>query len=333
MGIKKLSGAEKAAIILLTLGEDRAAAVMAGMSRTEVGRVASALSRLGRVDATLAEAVLQEFQAQLTAPRPLTGDSAAARRLLHTALARAGSTASLDGVLDFATPALTATLAAAEPRAMARFLIQEHPQTTALILAHMPANKGAATLKLLPEDLRLAALVRLSRLGPVDPEVLMEVEASVRESLRREAYSSPESRIGGPDKVAALLGQLTPTASEALLISIGERHPELAEQVRALLFTFTDLVKIDDRGIQELLKAVTPETLRLALKAAPENIATLIYRNMSERAAALLRSDLETMKKIRLSDAQTAQTQIAQTARRLAAEGRIVVRSQDDLYV
>ncbi len=332
MGARKFSSAEKAAVVLLALGEEVGGQIMSEMAPPEVKRVAEALSRLGRVDQETVDEVLEEFNGQLESPqRFVVGNSGTARKLLENALARGGIGINLDHTLDMATPALRETLAGIEVKTLSTYLKQELPQTVAIVLAHMDAKRASELLKLVPDALRTELILRLAKLGPVESDVLFDLE----EALRKESQRAGRARlaIGGPNKVAALLNALGKDQSDQLLEKIEESQPDLADEVRREMFTFADLVKLDDRGMQELLKAVPAESLRLALRKAPQAVETRIFANLSSRARGILQDDLQTMPKVKVSDVEAAQRQIAELAQKLADDGRLEIHRGDEKYV
>ncbi len=332
MGARKFSAAEKAAVVLLALGEEVGGQIMAEMAPPEVKRVAEALSRLGRVDQETVDEVLEEFHGQLASPqRFVVGNSGTARKLLGNALAKGGIEINLEQTLDMATPALRETLAGIDVKTLNTYLKQELPQTVVIVLAHLDAKRASELLKLVPDGLRTELILRLAKLGPVEPDVLYDLE----ESLRKESQRAGRARLalGGPNKVAALLNALGKDQSDLLLEKIGESQPDLADEVRREMFTFADLVSLDDRGMQELLKAVPAEALRLALRKAPQAVETRIFANLSSRARGILQDDLQTMPKVKVSDVEAAQRQITELAQKLADDGRIEIHRGDEKYV
>jgi flagellar motor switch protein FliG len=332
MGAKKLSaysGTDKAAVLLLALGEDLAAEIMRQMAPGEIKRLGGALSRLGRIDQETADAILVEFHDLIAggAPLALVGDASAARRLVAKA---AG-----DGVADalgLATPELVDTLAQFEPSHLGRYLAKELPQTVAVILAHLDAKKAGETLKAQPADGHAELILRVARLDAVDPEVLAEIDAALKQELQRQG-NQRQLAVGGVDAVAAMLATMDRTTGERYLDDLEDRDPELAAAVRAQMFRFQDLTKLDDRGMQELLKQVDQKTLRLALKSASADIMQLVVKNMSQRASKMLQDDLAAMPKVRVSDVETAQRQIADLARKLIDDGKIELKDPNDVYV
>ncbi len=332
MGARKFSSAEKAAVVLLALGEEVGGQIMAEMGEAEVRRVAEALARLGRVDQDTVDEVLVEFSGRLDSPqRFVEGNSGTARRLLENALAKGGVEVDLGRTLDLASPALRETLAGIDVKVLEAYLKRELPQTMVLVIAHLDARKAGELLKAIPDGLRTDLIVRLAQLGPVEPEILYDLEAALRQEAQRAGRT--RHAVGGPNKVAALLNSLGREQSDTLLERLEEAQPDLAEEVRREMFTFADLVKLDDRGMQELLKVVPAEALRLALRKAPHPVELKIFANLSSRARGILQDDLQTMPKVKVSDVEAAQRQIAELAQKLADGGKIEIRRGDEKYV
>lgn len=320
---RQLTGADKAAVLLLAMGEEAAGTILAGMPHNEAAKVVAALSRLGRVEEAVADAVLLEFSERLAHQdkKFLVGDAAGAKRLLKAALP--GQSEAFDQDLGLAGSTLTQTLAGFAAEDLARFLRHEHPQTLALVLAHLEPRPCGAVLKLLPESLHAEVILRIARLEAVDPQVLMDLEDSVRDGIGRNRTLHSQKK-GGPAPVAAMLAALDQKAREEQLEKLAERDPVLADAVRALLFVFADLASLDDRGLQELLKIVPEAQLKLALKGASDELQARFFGNMSQRRAQALREDLAAMAKTRLSEVEAAQQALAGIARKLMEDGKIL---------
>ena len=320
-----LTGTEKAAVLLLAVGEEAAGAILAGMPRAEAAKVVVALSQLGRVDAAVADAVLREFNDTMAAgskgPKPLVGDAASAKRLLKAA--RPHDAAAIDRELDLASPTLSETLAALPAPELARFLQNEHPQTVALVLAHLAPAHCGQVFKDLPQALRSEAIIRIARLTAVDPQVLADLEDAIRAGVGSSRRLAAQKK-GGAKPVAALLAGLAESERDAELHRLEERDPALADEVRALLFVFEDIAGLDDRGVQEILKAAAEATLKLALKGASDGLKARLFANMSQRRAQALAEDLAATAKVRRSDVEAAQKELAALARRLMEDGKVL---------
>lgn len=332
MSAKKLSGSDKAAVLLLALGDDLASQILGQLAPGEAKRIVNALSRIGRVDEEEARAVLEEFQRLLTSPaqRPLQGGGDAARRILEAAAHVRGEDLGIK--LEDGSSTLRETLLAIDAKTLAGYLRREHPQTMALVLAHLSGKKCGDTLKLLPETLHVDLIERIARLEAVDPEILVELEESLRAELERTSLAS-QRPIGGVTQVAQLIAGMDKASGERFLDALEERDPGLAEAVRAQLFTFADLVRLDDAGLRLLIAQTPRRTLLLAMKDAPAAVRELILRNVSERARKTLLEDVEAQGKVRKEDVEAAQRDMATLARKLEDEGKLTILRGDETMV
>jgi flagellar motor switch protein FliG len=207
---------------------------------------------------------------------------------------------------------------------LSNFLISEHPQTIAVILAHLEPEKKGEVLKRLPESLQAEVVLRLANLDHVAPELIAEVDRVLRTELST-LGTVEQSSLGGVQPVAEMLNVMDKNTETSIMSKIEEKDPILAEEIRKLMFVFEDIIKIDDRGIQTLLKEIPNDKLLLALKTANEEIRSKVFRNISQRAAKLLQDDLQNMGPSRLSDVESAQVEIVNIARRLESEGKILI--------
>jgi flagellar motor switch protein FliG len=211
-----------------------------------------------------------------------------------------------------------------DAKSLANFLVNEHPQTVAVILAHLEPEKKGEVLKRLPEALQAEVVLRMANLEYIDPDLILELDNVLRSELSMMG-TVEQATLGGTQPVAEMLNVMDKNTEQAIMSRIEEKDPLLAEEIRKLMFVFEDIIKIDDRGMQTLLKEVANDKLLLALKTANDDIKEKIFRNLSQRAANLLREDLETMGPARLSDVEAAQQEIVNAARRLETEGKILI--------
>jgi flagellar motor switch protein FliG len=230
------------------------------------------------------------------------------------------------GHLSAASPAARQleSLELVDAKSLSNFLINEHPQTIAVILAHLEPEKKGEVLKRLPESLQAEVVLRLSNLEHVALELIAEVDRVLKQDLST-LGTVEQASLGGVQPVAEMLNVMDKGTETAIMSRIEEKDPILAEEIRKLMFVFEDIVKIDDKGIQTLLKEVPNDKLLLALKTSNEEIRTKIFKNISQRAAKLLQEDLGNMGPARLSDVESAQVEIVNTARRLEQEGKILI--------
>ncbi len=322
--INELTGVQKTAILLLTLGDEYVQRVFKELERDEIVKVSKAMVELERVPQNIVEEVLKEFNEKfLSGATELIGGPSQARKLLAKAL----DGESVEEIMkrleyDYKPPPFKG-LENFSPTIMAQILSSEHPQTLALILGHLPPHQAAEVLKNLPTGVRPEVLLRLAKLETVPLEMLYEVDSVLREQL--EAMGGEGQKVGGVQAVAEILNATERSIEEEVLSEIETDSPQMAEEIRELMFVFEDIKSLDDRSIRELLKEISNEDLTLALKGASEELKEKFFSNLSERAATMIKEDLEIMGPVRVSDVENAQRNIVRVVRQLEAEGRIVV--------
>jgi flagellar motor switch protein FliG len=216
-----------------------------------------------------------------------------------------------------------------DSRTLANFLVGEHPQTIALILAHLDSNKKTDVLKRLPESIQTEVVLRISNLDFISPSLIAQVDEVLKQELAT-LGSIDTQQLGGVQPIAEMLNVMDKASEQNIMARVEEKDPQLAEEIRKLMFVFEDIVFIDDRGMQALLKEVPNDKLVLALKTAPEEIKEKIFKNISKRAAELLKEDLGSMGPVRVSDVEGAQQEIINIAKRLEAEGKIMIARGGD---
>lgn len=322
------TGSQKAAILLLSFGEDISSEIFKHLNEFEVRRIGTAMSRLGRLEEDVVKSVINEFHEILKKNKQfLYGGTEYTKKLIGNAF----KTDKADKLIEQLS--LSATnldcLELIEPRTLAEFIRNEHPQTIALILAYLDPIKCGETVKLLPDSLHTEVLMRMANIESVSPEIVEEINEVLRSEIQTIGTATSE-KVGGVESIAEVMNVLDKATEEELLDNLEERDPDLAEDIRQLMFVFDDLVKIDDRGIQELIKAVSTEKWKIALKTCSEAVQELVFKNMSERAAAMLKEDMEAMPAVKLSDVETAQYDIVQAARKLEEEGKIIMTSSTE---
>ncbi len=321
----KLTGLQKAAIVLASMGEQFTAEIFKQLDKEEIKRVGMAMTNLEAVEPELQEALLKEFLEDLKSEiGPVISGDMTARRALALALGEEAASGLLEELDKAKEPVPFERVKHVDSRTLAGFIKSEHPQTIAVILAHLPPSKAAEVLSEFPENLKYDVVLRISNLDVIPPGIVEEIDAVLnREILSTEG--SEAKRLGGVEAVAELLNNVDKATEEQIFGRLEEDDPELADQIRQLMFVFEDLINVDDRGIRELLKEVRNEDLTLALKTASEELKQKILGNVSERAAAMILEDLEVMGPVRLSEVEQAQQKIIQVARRLEKEGKIVI--------
>jgi flagellar motor switch protein FliG len=320
-----LPGVKKAAIVALMLGEEASVSVFKHLSEDEVELLAREMASLGPVASGVSENVLGEFHGMVVAAEYVTrGDMEYARRILTRSLGEETARRVMDRVIrSFQSTAGFNSIEKVDPEQLSKFILGEHPQTIALILAHLNPRSAALLVTLLPDQLRSDILVRMASLEDVSPEVVTRISQVIEQRLRALGGPSREQH-GGVRAVAELCNRLERTISAPALESIEAQRPDLAVSIRNLMFVFEDLVHIDDNGIREIVQRADKKGLTLALKGASEEIRERCFKNMSRRAADMLREEIELLGAVRLRDVEKAQQDVVAIARKLEEEGLIV---------
>ena len=319
------SGVDRAAIFLLTLGEKEAAEVLRHMSPQDVQRVGTAMTQINDVTRDEISDVVSTFVSEAERQTSLgTGTTDFVRKALIDAMGEDEASGLLDQIqLGRASKGLE-TLKWMEPRTVVDLIRNEHPQIIALVLSYLDPEKTAKILALLPEDTHSDLMLRVATLDGVQPAALQELH-HVMERQFQGSGRVQAAGFGGPKSVAEILNSLGPKAQAALISQITSADEELGTRIQDLMYTFEDLMGLEDRAMQELLRQVPTDMLLLALKATDEELKEKIFKNMSQRAAETLRDDLEARGPVRLVEVEAAQKEITGTARRLAEEGVITL--------
>jgi len=332
----RLGGLEKAAILLLTLGPEAAGAVLKCLASHEVHALSAAMARMRTIAKADAAAVQEEAWRWLTARAGYLVDG---EQFVRSLLAQGNASGAAPGLRQLAeargeheVSPLAAQLEASRPDALAAVLAGEHPQVVAVVLANLPPRQAADVLALLPDASQSDVVQRIAELKTVAPDLLADVGAVLTGQVERlggrAAAAGPA--VGGA-KIAADILNLTDKGVEArVFASLDEQAPELAESIRNLMLTFEDLVTLDNREMQAVLKEVAREDLMLALRTASPAMQDKIFRNLSARAAEILKEDMSTMGPVKVKDVEKAQTNIVVVVRRLAEEGKIQLGGSGD---
>ncbi|MBZ5655241.1 MAG: flagellar motor switch protein FliG [Acidobacteriia bacterium] len=329
-------GLQKAAILMVLLGEEAASNIYRNLSEADVQRLTQRIAELERVKPEAALSVLEEYhQLILTQSYLAEGGPEYAQKLLVKAFGENGAKQLLDQVskaMEMSVGQLE-SLQKADPQQLAKFLETEHPQTIALILAHLHARQASALLLRLPEEIRAETIKRLAQLRQFSPEVAQKVSLSLHKRLESLGEQSRRA-YAGIKGAADLLNQLDPNASKSILESIEQEDPKMALGIRNLMFTFEDLLGVPETGIRELLGQLDKKTLAMALRGASEELKNLIFKSMSTRAVDMLKEDMEVLGPVRTKDVHQAQHEIVEMARKLEAEGKLVLSAEaQDEYV
>lgn len=324
---QKLSGTEKIAVLLLTVREEVAQELMKQMPERVLQRVTNYAAMLRDVPKEQVLEIKQEFiETMKNASALELGNSREVmREILSGFLSQEEVeklTLDMTGETD-QSEGLEA-LKWMAPDTIAQFLRNEHPQTIALVLGHLDSAQAAQVLSQLRPAIQPEVIMRISNLDRVAPQVLHDLNQVLKEELISSASTSSEA-LGGSDAVAEIMNNLDKNSETSIFEAIEEINPTLVEEIRELMFTFEDLIAVDNRGMQELTKQISNEQLVLALKTASEEVQQKFFQNISSRAADLIREELEVMGPVKLSDVESAQQEIVKVARRLEEEGKIIL--------
>ncbi len=323
MAGRKYNATEKAAILLLTFGEELAAEIFRGMDPHEVRTVAAALSRIGKIEQADIDSIVQEFLGILNKKTTGMDKDTAGFAQKAVQLAFKGEQGQRLSQQLGKGPVKMRALDIADAHTLSRILSLEHPQTIAMVLAHATSEKASAILMLLHEALRTEIMIRLSKLNPIDPEIVAEIDQHLLQEIERMG-SVHQRKLGGSKKVADILNHLDKEGLR-LLDKIEERNPSLSESIREKMFTFDDLILLDSRGAQELIKQVPRGILTLALRGGTDQVKELFFRSMSERSAKMLADDIEALGAQKQSDVSKAQRDVLNELRKLEDSGRLVI--------
>jgi len=321
-----LRGIEKAAILLNYLGEIATRELFKHLEDSDIRKLINTMHRLRVVPVDVTKRVLEEYYEKISeAEEYIFSRDLATKETIVAAVGEERARGIL-GHLNLAamTGRTLESLELVDAKSLANFLINEHPQTISVILAHLEPEKKCEVLKRMPESLQAEAVLRMANLDYISPELIGEVDKVLRQELSA-IGNVEQAQLGGVQPVAEMLNVMDKNTETSIMARLEEKDPILAEEIRKLMFVFEDIVKIDDRGIQTLLKDVPNEKLLLALKTANDEIKDKFTRNMSTRASQMLLEDLDSMGPAKLSDVEAAQQEIVNTARKLEAEGKILI--------
>ncbi|MBF0308861.1 MAG: flagellar motor switch protein FliG [Magnetococcales bacterium] len=327
--IVRLSGKEKAATFILSLPDEDAKKLMEGMSEEEIREISRTIARMGQMTPEVVREVREEFLSRFENQNlEVHGGLGRVKDLIFKVMGKDKGRHLLKELQQGPKNTPWEILNEMEPTLVANFLANEHPQSIAMVLSQLATDQAAFTLDFLPPDVQQEVIYRMAKLGNLPPGALEDIEESLLAELdalgaTRGLYTSQAG--GGVKKVAELLNQMSRDISDKLLAFLDEEDNSLAEEVRKEMFLFEDLLLMDDRSFQTLLREVSNDELLTALKGAEDRLKEKFFGNMSERAAQMLREDLEMMGPVKVSDVESAQQSILKVARRLEADGTIVI--------
>jgi flagellar motor switch protein FliG len=320
---KHLTGEQKAAILLRAIGEDAAAQVMKSLDPKDIRKLGSYMKDTAHITKDEESAVIDEFEKASASGEVQFESKEYMKTILVKALGQDKATRLLESLNTKTYPGIDA-LKWIDAKMVAQLLRVEHPQTIAVCLAHIEPEQASVVIGSLPEVLRADVALRLATMQEVQPEVLQELSDSLQESLQSTTTGSTMN-VGGAELMANILTRLDKATEGGIMAKLSERDQALADSIRALMFVFEDLIKLDDRGIQELMKEISKEDLPVALRGSSPEVKEKFLKNMSSRAAQMLKDDMETRGPVKVSDVEKAQQNILKVCRKLEEEGRIVV--------
>lgn len=331
---EQLTGAQKAAVLLLQMGKERSAKVLRGMRESEVAEIMAEIARLRNVDSTVVDSVMDEFRGMAEQKIAITsGGLELARSILEETLGEDRAAEILERVTQGRIELPFEFLHRADPRQVLSFIQDEHPQTITLVLAHMPADRAAMVLSGLPEDLQRDIAHRLAVMDRTSPDVIEQVERALERRLSSVLQPSEMTVVGGVQTLVDVLNRADRTTERLILESLEEQDPELADEVRQRMFVFEDITQLDDRSVQLVLRQVDTKDLAVALKGVRAEVKELILRNMSERASQNLIEEIELLGPVRLKSVEEAQGGIVRVIRALEESGQLVLNRSADEFV
>ena len=321
----KLTGPEKAAVILLALGEEHTA-LWERLDDEEVKEISQAMATLGNVTADAVEALMIEFVSGLAGSGSVMGSYEQTQKLLSAFLPKERVDGLMEEIRGPAGRTMWDKLGNVNEAVLANYLKNEYPQTVAVVLSKVKPDHAARVLTSLPEDFALECVQRMLRMEPVQREILDKIEATLRTEFMSNLART--SKRDSHEMMADIFNSFDRQTEARFIGALEERNRESAERIRALMFVFEDLSKLDPGGVQTLLRAVDKDSLGLAMKGASEGLREMFFSNMSERASKIMREDMESMGPVRLKDVDAAQMAMVQVAKDLAARGEIMLAGQ-----
>jgi flagellar motor switch protein FliG len=321
----RLSGAEKAAVILLSLGEDHLA-LWEALDDEEIKEISQAMSTLGTVPSQVVEDLMVEFVSSMSSAGAIMGSYEQTQRLLSSFMPGDKVEVLMEEIRGPAGRTMWDKLGNVNEGVLANYLKNEYPQTVAVVLSKVKGDHAARVLSALPEDFALECVQRMLRMEPVQREILDKIEQTLRTEFMSNLART--SKRDSHEMMADIFNNFDRQTESRFIAALEERNRESAERIRALMFVFEDLSKLDPGGVQTLLRVVEKSQLALALKGASDSLRNMFFSNMSERASKIMRDDMENMGPVRLRDVDQAQMAMVQVAKDLAAKGEIMLAGQ-----
>lgn len=329
------AGVRKAAILLVQLGREKAATVLSHLSDVEVELVSAEIARLESIDAAETESVMTEFRELVKVRAHIAqGGLAFAEEMLQQSLGSDRAAEIIERLNAAAVQLPFQFLHRADPAQLRSFIADEHPQVIALVLAHMTPDKASLLLSGLPPEQQAEVAHRIAVMDRTSPEMVQAVEATLERKLSSVLQPSEMSRVGGLDPLVNIINRSDRSTERQIVEGLETLDPALAEEVRSRMFMFEDIVQLDDRSVQQVLRQVETSALALALKGVPDQVRQKITSNLSERASENLLEEVELLGPVRLAQVEEAQQSVIRTIRQLEESGEIIIRrGSDDEFV
>ena len=326
--VRSLSGAEKAAIFILSLGEENAARVFSHMNDDEIKELSQVMANVGNVSSTLVEKLFLEFVEQMSSTGALVGSLESTERLLSKVLDKGRVDNIMEDIRGPAGRTMWDKLANVNETVLANFLKNEYPQTVAVVVSKIKPDHAARVLSQLPDAFAMEVVQRMLRMEAVQKDVLDDIERTLRNEFMRNLART--SRRDPHEAMAEIFNNLDRSSETKFLAALEERNRDSAEKIKSLMFTFDDLAKLDGAAIQAIMRVADKAKLPIALKGASDTLKDLFFGNMSERAGKLLREDIQALGPQRLRDVEEAQGSIVNVAKDLAARGEIKIAKENE---
>ncbi|MFH1676314.1 MAG: flagellar motor switch protein FliG [bacterium] len=321
----KIRGKRKAAVLMVALGKDTAASIYQHLNDAEVEDITMELANLGKVETELIDEVYRDFYDIGIAQSFISqGGVEFAREILEEALGGERASDVIHRLSTFLQVSPFDFIRHTDPKAISNFIANEHPQTIALVMAHLDTSQASTLLQTLDAEKQAEVARRLALLDRTSPDVIREIERVMEKNLSA-ILSQEFSTAGGVSSLVEILNRVDRATEKQILETLSEKDPELAEQIKNLMFVFEDIIQLDDRSVQQVLREIDTKELSLALKGVGEEVAAKIYKNMSKRAASMLQEEMEFMGTVRLRDVEASQQRIVNIIRQLEDQGEIII--------
>ena len=324
-----MSGQDRAGLLLSSLGMNITQLIFQNMKDNDVKRMINAMSNVKRAPIWMVKRVLEDFYRQLSEESDLLFAENRGREFIISTLGEERAKQLLGQIVEVGQNNTLESLELVDTRTLSNFLINEHPQTIALIIAHLPSDRKVDVLRRIPEGLQAEVVLRVANLDYVSPELISQLDDVLKTELST-LGSIDTNQLGGVEPIADMLNLMDKNTEKNIMSRVEEKDPELAEEIRKLMFTFEDLLYVDDKGIQNLIREIDNAKMVVAMRTAPDEIKQKIFKNMSNRAATLLREDLEALGPTKLSDVEKAQNEMVTKIKELESQGKAFIARGSD---